>query len=375
MKRKYFSNNRGVLLVSVMFMYGLIILASVILGKLVYNTRIASVQFDKVQAYYMAMAGINKAEYYLANTAPNASKDGSYRTTNTYASGNAGVTEALGTGTYEFWIDTVSASLNTIKLTSKGTYNNLTKTVQVTVNYRSYLEMWLKFNEQYGAVALDSSGNGNYMTFGATGQTGPTWHASAKLSGGLYFNGSSGHLVFANSKYLTVPHNAVTLAAWFKSTNFSNTGLITGDTAHGINNQGRWAFRAYTYVGYIVGKNVTGYQSVAITGNTVLTVNQWNHYALTLDTTNTPQMYANGTQQSGYSGVSISTYTYGSVYKIGAGYGNTMSGTIDDVRVYSRALTSAEISAIYNGGSGTESSTVVTPWGYITQVPGSFVEL
>jgi hypothetical protein len=84
----------------------------------------------------------------------------------------------------------------------------------------------------------------------------------------------------------------------------------------------------------------------------VLTTNQWYHVAVTSEGTNTT-LYLNGTNVgSGYLPFNTpadSQLFIGGIYYPFATY--QMIGLIDEVSIYNRALSSNEISAIYNAGS------------------------
>jgi hypothetical protein len=84
---------------------------------------------------------------------------------------------------------------------------------------------------------------------------------------------------------------------------------------------------------------------VGLVGPAVLPVNTWSHVAATYDGV-THVLYINGTQvasvsRSGKIGASSRPLRIGG----NAVFGEWFSGTIDEVRVYSRALTAGEIAA------------------------------
>jgi len=137
------------------------------------------------------------------------------------------------------------------------------------------------------------------------------------------------------------------LAALNQAINFDGTddAVTVGDIGSGIKTVEFWIYSNVN--GPVL--ELSGTASVSVAANavsltgfgtttyvngsagSVLTLDQWNHVVV-VDTT----------------GVSASTVNFG---KVGAGY---RSGPLDEVAVYNRALTAAEISNHYNAGAGIE---------------------
>ena len=72
---------------TMIFMIVLAVLVTVYVGRLVINLHVGTSQYDKTHALYLAEAGLNKAMYYLMNTAPDGTTDGSCTTSTTYPLG------------------------------------------------------------------------------------------------------------------------------------------------------------------------------------------------------------------------------------------------------------------------------------------------
>jgi len=83
-------------------------------------------------------------------------------------------------------------------------------------------------------------------------------------------------------------------------------------------------------------------------GSNAVALNQWNHIAYTSNGTNSA-IYVNGTQV-GSNGTGGANFTSTAPIWIGMAVGNTYAfkGTIDEVGVYNRVLSPAEISQQYN---------------------------
>jgi len=200
---------------------------------------------------------------------------------------------------------------------------------------------WYEFTS--GSVA-DSSGNSNDGT-----SSGPT-STTGQIGEALSFDGSD--------DYVSVPLNlnslsAVSVSAWVKSSTAdisANTGIfsnfqLTDSLELGVSSAEKFYFWAY---------NDSGGQASA-TADSASTVTSWHHIVGVFDGTNV-YIYVDGSSVDSSPG-SLSSNTRsngGTTYKVGSG-GQVAAptyfpGVIDDVMVYNRALTSSEISVIYNDG-------------------------
>jgi hypothetical protein len=84
-----------------------------------------------------------------------------------------------------------------------------------------------------------------------------------------------------------------------------------------------------------------------------VTVNAWNHVALTYDGSGTLQFYVNGVAASAVSGhlynYGVNTLAIGGNTIGGSTTGASFNGLIEEVQWYSRALTAAEVKTLANG--------------------------
>jgi len=83
-----------------------------------------------------------------------------------------------------------------------------------------------------------------------------------------------------------------------------------------------------------------------LVNNALSTSGVWVHVAGTYDGS-TMRLYLNGTEQPGAVSVSGTVATGGGIHLSSSG--ETLNGRLDDVRVYSRALSATEIQALANG--------------------------
>jgi hypothetical protein len=190
------------------------------------------------------------------------------------------------------------------------------------------------FNEGAGNTVTDASGNGNAGTISAA-----TWTTQGKFGNALSFNGVNALIAIAGSSSLNVT-TGMTLEAWiYPTATQSGWRTIMQREAEA------YYLNASTDAGPLRpggGANISGNGNI-VTGPTASPVNGWTHVAMTFNGS-TLTLFVNG--------VAVATRaTTGSVetnskpLRIGGNvpYGEFFTGIIDEVRVYNRALTAAEI--------------------------------
>jgi hypothetical protein len=194
------------------------------------------------------------------------------------------------------------------------------------------------FNEGLGTSVTDASGNGNNGTIGTA-----TWASLGKYGKALTFNGTSARVMVNDSASLDLT-TGMTLEAWVMPT-ASQSGWRTViqkevDTYFmgASSNSPRRPATGGTY-----GSTVTW-----IAGPSAIPVNTWTHLASTYDGANI-RLYVNGTQvatvaRTGSIAVSALPVWIGGNNP----YGEYFKGVIDEVRIYNRALSVAEIQADMN---------------------------
>jgi len=204
---------------------------------------------------------------------------------------------------------------------------------------------WL-MNEGGGDKIQDLSMNGNKGTL--VGMAHPPTPASGWNPGrkgvGLNFDGGNDYVDAGNAASLNIT-NAITIEAWVKTTTITaqrNIIMKGGGTAtnYGID------------IGSIAGKlRFFGYASgvakgIILAGGTVIDDGIWHHIAGTFDGTNWI-IYRDGVVDNSKVDAATLTPTTETL-QIGArqstGY---FDGSIDEVRIYNRALSASEIMELY----------------------------
>jgi hypothetical protein len=191
------------------------------------------------------------------------------------------------------------------------------------------------FDETSGTTVVDASGKGNHGTLsGATRATGRSGRA-------LTFDGINDLVTVADSSSLDLTTGS-TVEAWVKPSALGSmwrTVLIKEQPA-----QLSYALYAGNGNGRPSGHVFNGRDSDAV-GSSGLPLNAWTHLATTWDG-QTVRLYVNGAQVA-QRAVSGRITTSGSPLRIGGNkvWDEWFKGQIDDVRVYNRALTAAQIGA------------------------------
>ena len=226
---------------------------------------------------------------------------------------------------------------------------NFTNVPHQGVPHDSSLLAYYKMDEPIGIVACDSSGNGKNGTLcGYDDRTIPNATSVAgKYGNALNFDGSSNYVdITSILNGMSITQGSISL--YFKPQSLQNnfTRLISNEGGAG---QRLYLGIATSKLWYRLGDLTDSYS------NTVLHSDQWYHVTLTWWNNNNTtycQIYVNGqpdgSQQSGFNFTRL-----GSIINIGRAAGSNIflfSGTIDDVRIYNRALSIREVATLYSMG-------------------------
>jgi hypothetical protein len=195
-----------------------------------------------------------------------------------------------------------------------------------------------------GTTAIDSSGNGNSgtLTSSATWTTGYSGDA---------FAGDGVNSISANLGTWLGGNNPLTASAWVYATSSTN-GPLFGVTS--IPAGGTWNMPFLS----VAGSTVYGHIWM-VNGNSALSatvgLNNWHFLAITYDPSGggTEKFYVDGMLSQSGTGTYLPSFTTDtwSTNISGtkpAGVNSILTGKIDDVRAYSRVLSAAEISIIFN---------------------------
>lgn len=221
------------------------------------------------------------------------------------------------------------------------------------------LNCYWKLDESSGNAA-DSSGNGTTLT-----NNGTVTYASAKINNGA---------VLSSGKYFTAGDNGfvsltgdATWQVWWYPTSLSNSN------PYGVTGMfpffDKWSYSTASREYEVYLQNASGVYTLAINFSTdgssyvnaskivtAITVNTWHHLVFTYKaSTGVVEFFINGSSQGTSTPGNTSIYNGTSSLAIGRFLNDaaaSIEGTIDEPAIWSRALSSAEVTSLYNSGSG-----------------------
>lgn len=201
----------------------------------------------------------------------------------------------------------------------------------------SNLVAWYKLDETSGTSAADSSGNGYTGTY----TNSPTLGVEGAFSGSrATLLSQASYQKITTSLSLNALTNA-TFSCWVKPTSYpgSYNTVIGGDAIFGIE-----LFTVGGKISAYVGGFVDG--TTSIQTNIPVTPGVWTHLVLVKNGT-TCTLYKNGVsiKSQVLSGASLAAAENLHIgWRASSDYFN---GAVDDVRVYSRALSAGDVAALY----------------------------
>ncbi len=220
---------------------------------------------------------------------------------------------------------------------------------QAWADITSSLDLWWRFSDGSGTSATDSSGNGRTGTLVNT----PTW-GIGKLGGGLAFLESSNEHITLGSNDLARNVSGATAAAWFKTT---DPGSVVVAVEAGTAN----ASRLYILVSLgspgqiVVGGRAGDAESFqSVTTTSTFDDGAWHHVVGVFSyAADSIVVYVDGSAVSTTGTVSftasVTSDTAAQDTRVATGLGgaNDFDGDIDEVRIYSRALSAGDVDKLY----------------------------
>jgi len=196
---------------------------------------------------------------------------------------------------------------------------------------------WWMFDEGSGTTAFDASGKGNEAQFVGN----PQWVSEGRFGRAVQFNGTTDYLAAPDSASLDIKGDKLTLAAWVKANAWATSHFIRKIADTGTGSIYMLRVQANTLRAIFT----TSAGALTVLGATTVRAQEWVHVAFVYDGAE-GRVYLNGVVD-GRGNIAGDLIESNNELRIGrgepAGYFN---GTIDDVRVYNRALTDAEIKAL-----------------------------
>lgn len=206
------------------------------------------------------------------------------------------------------------------------------------------LVSYWKLDESSGTAA-DSKGSNTGTVAGTV-----TQGSSGKINTAYTFSGFSDTWLDCGSDASLRMTSAGTISAWVYQTTSDNYSTVVGNDDFDTDRHGYNFFIRLDGTVSLELASASAAQSV--TSTTAISNNVWNHIVATWDGTNV-HIYVNGNDEGAVS-QTVTPTTNTSSFKIGnASIGSyNYTGRIDEVGVWSRALTGAEVTTLYNSGGG-----------------------
>lgn len=196
-----------------------------------------------------------------------------------------------------------------------------------------------------------NNGTGNNVTYGSS---------VGRFNRGAYFNGSNSNIVLPNASAIK-PTGNFTISFWIRTLSGINNDQSVFSCFQ-IDNGKFWGFRTHiesnNVVDCIIARGTgetSGTDFVQTNGGPIVADGTWHHVTWTWDGSYI-NIYVDGVFAKKSACSFGPVYDAGSQPRIGNDYqslveGNYFQGSLDDVAIWSRALTADEIASLYNSYS------------------------
>jgi arabinan endo-1,5-alpha-L-arabinosidase len=218
----------------------------------------------------------------------------------------------------------------------------------VSVSEQPGLEVDLRFDEDQGSVAKDMSKYGRHVFL-----TGVSWNSTGKAGSALQFDSTGGYAEALGYKGVLGTQSR-TVSMWINTSVQADMDLVSW----GVDQSGAlWALSIIKGGGRSLPSGVLKLDIGEgwTVGQTSMLDGQWHHIAVVLPMSQSPRMqdvqiYVDGQIESNnmFQDVAVNTLT-GSDVRLGMRAGNSLTpydGLMDELRIYSRALTPEEIAEL-----------------------------
>jgi Concanavalin A-like lectin/glucanases superfamily len=187
-----------------------------------------------------------------------------------------------------------------------------------------------KMDENMGTTCADATGNGHTADFVSS----PGW-TTGKINYGVSLAPNS-YLNAGSFPTITVPFS---VSFWADGASQSSKTLVQSSNYAD--------FLVFTSGGTKIviyaGSSYQPYASFSLDGT-------WHHFVVVIDADTTPHLYIDGSPQT-LSGSWSGSPQINTNFRIGGTF-QYYTGDVDEVGIWSRALSSTEISQLYNSGAG-----------------------
>ncbi len=200
-----------------------------------------------------------------------------------------------------------------------------------------------RLDETAGSVARDASVHAYHGTL--VNMDDPNCWVAGKMGNALSFDGLDDYVAF-DSVFTGMTGRNLTVSAWVKvpAVNTAHQFMVSINTSNGTNNKIMLGTQANS-------DTLSMYESGWRDTATTVIDDAWHHVAYALeDSSDTITVYVDGSEVLSFtSTVSVAAsdvFSLGQEYDAGMTTGDFYSGLLDDVRIYDRALSEAEIARL-----------------------------
>ncbi len=208
-----------------------------------------------------------------------------------------------------------------------------------------------RLNDSVGNSAVDSSGYGNDGNWNGTGVH---WTTDGMYDGAALFNGTDDYIITPNIVD-QFPDETVTIGVWFKA---SGEGVIVSELGQALINSGWHDSQIEILSSGEVKVRVWNLSSVSLG---IVDFGIWHYAVLRYDKkTQSLDGFLDGVRSSSHINGDRSApwesgrdlhYAFGTIDATNLGSGAYFNGMIDEICIYNRALSSAEIQQLYAQGA------------------------
>ena len=198
-----------------------------------------------------------------------------------------------------------------------------------------------------GGTVADSSGQGKTGTYTTDNAATEKSTASGKHDRGLTFDGTGDYVDCGTDSSLDITGNQLTMEAWVYPTAWNGNDYVLSKYAVAGGTGGYGMALTDEAGGQITYFIDTGGATSQKFSSVTKEMNKWHHFVVTYDGSHLTS-YWNGVLKDSHSqtGNIDTTTNTARIGRLGTG-AYYFSGTIDEVRIYNRALSAAEIAAHY----------------------------
>ncbi|MDE1940869.1 MAG: LamG domain-containing protein, partial [Patescibacteria group bacterium] len=209
------------------------------------------------------------------------------------------------------------------------------------------LVAWWKLADGSGTSITDSSGSGDTGLF----VNSPSWTTDAAVgNGAVSFEGSNGYIKIPTAPTISQPYS---VSMWFYPT---ATSTYQGLLFYGLNTADRGIL--FTNTIQILSSSAGTFRTFCNKTFTSPDLNKWHHVVVIVNSSSDAskwQCYLDGSNVGVTASNSSGTYADpgNANWTLGTYYNNSywFHGMMDDVRIYSRALSAQEVSSLYALGT------------------------